>query len=97
MSLFSWGKLYGTRGTYCKQYHLPAASHSYVQQAGGMEYSDTVYAYEEIMKIIEKYGIPQDKWDKPAFDQPCYVEAQVRNDEPVLRYKKTWESEVGRI
>ena len=54
----------------------------------GMEYRNTVYTYEQILLIIEKYGMPQDKWDKPVFAQPCYVEAQVWSDEPVLRYKK---------
>ena len=59
----------------------------------GMEYRNTVYTYEEILKIIEKYGMPQDKWDKPIFAQPCYVEAQVWSDEPALRYRKSWELE----
>ena len=54
----------------------------------GMEYRNTVYTYEEILMIIEKYGMPQDKWSKPVFAQPCYVEAQVWSDEPVLRYIK---------
>ena len=58
----------------------------------GMEYRNTVYTHEEVLKIIEKYGMPQDKWDKPVFAQPCYVEAQVWSDEPVLRYKKEWET-----
>ena len=56
----------------------------------GMEYRNTVYTYDEIMKIIEKYGLPQDKWDKPIFAQPCYVEAQVWSDEPALWYKSKW-------
>ena len=53
----------------------------------GMEYRNTVYTYHEILKIIEKYGLPQEKWDAPIFAQPCYVEAQVWSDEPVTRYK----------
>jgi hypothetical protein len=52
-----------------------------------------VCTYEEILKIIEKYGIPQDKWGKPIYAQPCYVEAQVWSDIPVLQYKKAWLSE----
>jgi uridine kinase len=28
----------------------------------------------EILKIIEKYGVPQYKWDKPMFAQPSYTE-----------------------
>jgi len=55
-----------------------------------MEYRRTVYTYEEILKVIEKYGIPQDKWDKPTFAQPSYIEAQVWSDEPALRYKQSW-------
>jgi hypothetical protein len=57
----------------------------------GLEYRNTVYTYKEILKVIEKYGIPQDKWVKPVFAQPCYVEAQVWSDEPALRYKKIWD------
>lgn len=60
----------------------------------GMEYRNTVYTYEEILRIIDKYGMPQDKWDKSVFAQPCYVEAQVWSDEPTLRYRKAWEAEV---
>jgi len=59
----------------------------------GLEYRNTVYTYDEILKIIDKYGMPQDNWDKPVFAQPCYVEAQVWSDEPALRYKKAWEKE----
>ena len=55
-----------------------------------MEYRRTVYTYDEILKIIEKYGMPQEKWDKPIFAQPSYIEAQVWSDEPVLRYKQSW-------
>lgn len=58
----------------------------------GMEYRNTVYTYEETLKIIEKYGMPQDKWDKPVFAQPCYIEAQVWSDDPVLRYGKNRET-----
>jgi hypothetical protein len=56
----------------------------------GMEYRKKVYTYEEIVLIIEKYGMPQDKWDKPIYAQPCYVETQVWSDEPAMRYRKAW-------
>ena len=56
----------------------------------GMEYRNTVYTHDEILKMIEKYGMPQDTWDKPVFAQPCYVEAQIWSDEPVMRYKNNW-------
>ena len=62
-----------------------------------VEYRSTVYTYEEVLKIIKKYGMPQDKWDKLMFAQPCYVEAQVWSDEPALQYKKEWEAKVKNI
>ena len=52
----------------------------------GMEFRNTVYTYDEILKIIEKYGLPQDKWEIPVFAQPCYVEAQIWSDIPVKKY-----------
>ncbi|MCL2407492.1 MAG: hypothetical protein FWC95_06130 [Defluviitaleaceae bacterium] len=52
----------------------------------GMEYRKTVYTYEEILKIIGKYGMPQDSWDKPVYAQPSYVEAQVWSDKVINKY-----------
>ena len=63
----------------------------------GMEYRSTVYTFEEILKIIGKYGMPQEKWDKSVFAQPCYVEAQVLSDEPALRYKREWEARARNV
>lgn len=51
------------------------------------EYRKTVYTYAEILKIIEKYGLPQDKWSNPIFAQPAYVEVQVWSDNPIMRYR----------
>lgn len=52
-----------------------------------LEYRKTVYTYDEILKIIEKYGLPQDKWKEPIFAQPAYVEVQVWSDNPIMRYR----------
>lgn len=52
-----------------------------------LEYRKTVYTYDEILTVIEKYGMPQDKWDKPVFAQPAYVEVQVWSDNPICRYR----------
>ncbi len=41
-----------------------------------LEYRRQVYTYEEILRIIEEYGMPQDFWEEPVFAQPAYVEAQ---------------------
>lgn len=53
------------------------------------EFRQRVYTYDEILKIIEKYGWPQDSWnlDSPWW-QPTYVEAQVWSDIPIDKYKQ---------
>ena len=51
-----------------------------------LEYRRKVYTYDEILVIIEKYGLPQDSWDEPIFAKPCYVEAQVWSDTPIKYY-----------
>jgi len=53
-----------------------------------LEYRRKVYTYEEILGIIEQYGLPQEKWNTPVFAQPSYVEAQVWSDNPVLKYMR---------
>ena len=52
----------------------------------GKEYRKKVYIYEEILSIIEKYGLPQ-KWNPDgAYGPERYVEAQVWTNHPVARY-----------
>jgi len=53
-----------------------------------LEYRRKVYTYDEILVIIEKYGMPQDSWNEPVFAKPCYVEAQVWSDIPIKYYCK---------
>lgn len=52
-----------------------------------LEYRKTVYTYDEILKIIEKYGLPQEKWTKQIFAQPAYIEVQVWSDKPIMQYR----------
>lgn len=52
----------------------------------GKEYRKQVYTYEEILKVIEKYGLPQDWNDNGAHGPERYIEAQVWTDEPIKRY-----------
>ncbi len=54
----------------------------------GKEYRHKVYTYDEIPKIIEKYGLPQDWNDDGKFGPERYIEVQVWSDGPVSRYKK---------
>lgn len=51
-----------------------------------LEYRRKVYTCSQILNIIEKYGIPQETWNEPVYAQPCYVEVQVWNDDPINRY-----------
>ena len=68
--------------------------------ADGKEYRKKLYVYEEILKVIEKYGLPQDWNDDGKFGPERYIEAHVWSDMPVARYideyyKKLAEKEEG--
>ena len=52
----------------------------------GKEYRKTVYTYDEILQIIDKYGLPQDWNDDGAHGPERYIEAHVWTDEPIGRY-----------
>lgn len=52
----------------------------------GKEYRKQVYTYEEILKIIDKYGLPQDWNDDGAHGPERYIEAQIWTNEPIIRY-----------
>lgn len=52
------------------------------------EYRKNVYTYDEILLMIEKYGLPQEKYSNPIFAQPAYVEVQVWSDNPIIRYRR---------
>lgn len=52
------------------------------------EYRQNVYTYDEILKIIEKYGWPQGTWSNDSrWWQPTYVEVQVWSDFPINKYR----------
>ena len=53
----------------------------------GLEYRNKVYDYNEIVALVEKYGLPQDSWDG-TYASPCYVEAQVWSDSPINDYRR---------
>jgi hypothetical protein len=52
----------------------------------GKEYRNKVYFYDEVLTVIQKFGMPQDSWDG-SYESPCYVEAQVWSDIPIKRYQ----------
>lgn len=52
----------------------------------GKEYRKKLYTYDEILKIIEKYGLPQNWNDDGRFGPERYVEAHIWSDETISRY-----------
>ncbi len=53
----------------------------------GKEYRRQVYTYEEILQIIDKYGLPQDWNDDGSQGPERYIEAHIWTNEPVMSYK----------
>ena len=54
----------------------------------GKEYRKKLYTYEEILKIIEKYGLPQDWNDDGKYGPERYIEVHVWSDETIDQYRK---------
>jgi len=54
--------------------------------ADGKEYRKKLYMYDEILQIIDKYGLPQDWNDDGKFGPERYIEAHVWSDTPIARY-----------
>lgn len=52
------------------------------------EYRKKVYTYSEILRAIEKYGLPQ-QWNSDGKSGPeRYIEVQVWSDKTIQRYCK---------
>ena len=54
----------------------------------GKEYRKKLYNYDEILKVIDKYGLPQDWNNDGRFGPERYIEVHVWSDEVISRYKK---------
>ncbi len=52
----------------------------------GKEYRMKLYTYDEILGIIEKYGLPQDWNDDGKHGPERYIEAHVWSDKTVRKY-----------
>lgn len=53
----------------------------------GKEYRKKVYTYDEILKIIDQYGLPQIWNGDGRFGPERYIEVQIWSDETINRYK----------
>ena len=54
----------------------------------GKEYRHQLYTYDEILKIIEKYGLPQDWNDDGKYGPERYIEVQIWSDETIKKYRQ---------
>lgn len=54
----------------------------------GKEYRKKLYIYDEILEVIEKYGLPQEWNDDGRYGPERYVEAHIWSDEVISRYTK---------
>lgn len=52
----------------------------------GKEYRMKLYTYDEILGIIEKYGLPQDWNDDGKYGPERYIEAHIWSDETIKKY-----------
>ncbi|MDE6210314.1 MAG: hypothetical protein K2M73_11660 [Lachnospiraceae bacterium] len=52
----------------------------------GKEYRKKLYTYEEILKIIDKYGFPQDWNDDGKYGPERYIEAHIWSDDVIQEY-----------
>lgn len=51
------------------------------------EYRRMLYTYDEILELIEKYGLPQDWNNDGRFGPKRYIEAQIWSDETIDKYR----------
>lgn len=54
----------------------------------GKEYRKKLYTYDEIVKVIEKYGLPQNWNSEGEYGLERYVEVHVWSDDPINEYLK---------
>lgn len=53
----------------------------------GKEYRKKLYTYDEILKIIEKYGLPQEWNGEGKYGPERYIEVHVWSDETIDKYR----------
>ncbi|MGN0425240.1 MAG: hypothetical protein ACI4FY_07980 [Acetatifactor sp.] len=52
----------------------------------GKEYRQKLYTYDEILHIIDKYGLPQNWNDEGKYGPERYIEVHVWSDETIKKY-----------
>lgn len=51
------------------------------------EYRRKLYTYDEILEIIERYGLPQDWNNEGKYGPERYIEAHIWSDETIDQYR----------
>lgn len=59
----------------------------------GKEYRKKLYTYDEILGVIDRYGLPQDWNDDGRYGPERYIEAHVWSDRVINKYKDLWNKE----
>lgn len=54
----------------------------------GKEYRKKLYTYDEILGLIDKYGLPQDWNDDGTYGPERYIEAHIWSDVTINRYRR---------
>jgi hypothetical protein len=54
------------------------------------EYRRQLYTYDEILLVIEKYGLPQVWNNDGAYGPERYIEAHIWSDETIGKYRAEW-------
>lgn len=100
--LEAWYKEYGYVKIHISKFNLNTVSFSYgdlfptfsPRVNDGKEYRRNVYTYEEIVRLIQKYGLPQSWNEDGRYGPERYVEAQVWSDEALEGfYRRTGRTE----
>lgn len=59
-----------------------------VNRMDGKEYRKKLYTYNEILEMIEKYGLPQEWNDDGIYGPERYIEAHIWCDETIDKYRQ---------
>lgn len=60
----------------------------------GKEYRRKLYQYDEILKLIDKYGYPQDWNDNGKYGPERYIEAHIWSDKTIQKYVQQYNSAI---
>lgn len=58
------------------------------------EYRRKLYTFDEILRMIKKYGMPQDWNNDGKFGPERYIEAHIWSDDPIQKYRNFYKLSV---